>query len=100
MFQRDDWTLFRNLATLGQKAGVPRHRLAALALKELADNALDAGALCTVEALGAGWYAVTDDGEGIDGTDEQIAAAPKELEGKTEQDAVIAYLQGMGRALK
>lgn len=74
MFTRDDWILFRNLATLGQKAGVPRHRLAALALKELADNALDAGAKCTVEDMGGGWYAVTDDGDGIAGTDEQIAS--------------------------
>ncbi|MEO5691742.1 MAG: cytochrome-c oxidase, cbb3-type subunit II [Usitatibacter sp.] len=33
-------------------------------------------------------------------TDEEIAAAPKALEGKTEQDALIAYLQGLGTALK
>jgi len=33
-------------------------------------------------------------------TDEQIANAPKELEGKTEMDALIAYLQGLGTALK
>ena len=33
-------------------------------------------------------------------TDEEIAAAPKELEGKTEQDAVITYLQGMGTLIK
>ena len=33
-------------------------------------------------------------------TDEQIANAPKELEGKTEMDALIAYLQGMGTAIK
>lgn len=43
MFVRDDWTLFRNLQTLGQKAGVLLERLAPLVLKELADNALDAG---------------------------------------------------------
>jgi cytochrome c oxidase cbb3-type subunit 2 len=29
-------------------------------------------------------------------TEEEIAAAPKALEGKTEQDALIAYLQGFG----
>ena len=29
-----------------------------------------------------------------------VAEAPKALEGKTEQDALIAYLQGMGTALK
>ena len=44
MFTREDWTLFRSLQTLGQKAGVPRNRLARLVFKELADNALDAGA--------------------------------------------------------
>jgi cytochrome c oxidase cbb3-type subunit II len=33
-------------------------------------------------------------------TDEEIANAPKELEGKTEMDAMIAYLQGLGTAIK
>jgi cytochrome c oxidase cbb3-type subunit 2 len=33
-------------------------------------------------------------------TDEQIAAAPGELEGKTEMDALIAYLQGLGTTIK
>ena len=33
-------------------------------------------------------------------TDEEIAVAPKELEGKTEQDALIAYLQGLGTLIK
>ncbi|MGV3741128.1 MAG: cytochrome-c oxidase, cbb3-type subunit II [Burkholderiaceae bacterium] len=33
-------------------------------------------------------------------TDEEIAKAPKELEGKTEQDALIAYLQEMGTQIK
>ncbi len=33
-------------------------------------------------------------------TDEQIAAAPAALEGKTEMDAVIAYLQGLGTAVR
>ena len=32
-------------------------------------------------------------------TDEQIADAPDELRGKTEMDAIIAYLQGLGTAL-
>lgn len=43
LFQRSDWTLFRSLDTLGQRAGVPRNRLGAIVAKELADNALDAG---------------------------------------------------------
>jgi cytochrome c oxidase cbb3-type subunit 2 len=33
---------------------------------------------------------------GVPYTDEMIAAAPQELEGKTEEDALIAYLQGLG----
>jgi cytochrome c oxidase cbb3-type subunit 2 len=33
---------------------------------------------------------------GVAYTDEQITNAPKELEGKTEEDALIAYLQGLG----
>jgi cytochrome c oxidase cbb3-type subunit 2 len=37
---------------------------------------------------------------GVPYTDKEIAEAPKALEGKTEVDAVVAYLQGMGLALK
>jgi cytochrome c oxidase cbb3-type subunit 2 len=37
---------------------------------------------------------------GVPYTDEEIAGARKELEGKTELDAMIAYLQGLGTALK
>jgi cytochrome c oxidase cbb3-type subunit 2 len=33
-------------------------------------------------------------------SDEDIATAPQSLEGKSEMDAVIAYLQGMGTAIK
>jgi cytochrome c oxidase cbb3-type subunit 2 len=33
-------------------------------------------------------------------TDAQIAAAPAELEGKTEEDALVAYLQGLGTLIK
>ncbi len=37
---------------------------------------------------------------GVPYTDEQIAQAPAALKDKTELDAVVAYLQGMGLALK
>jgi cytochrome c oxidase cbb3-type subunit 2 len=37
---------------------------------------------------------------GVPYTDAEIAAAPKALEGKSELDALIAYLQGLGTALK
>lgn len=33
-------------------------------------------------------------------TDEEIAKAPEALQGKTEMDAIIAYLQGLGTAVK
>lgn len=33
-------------------------------------------------------------------SDEEIESAPKELEGKTEMDAIIAYLQVLGTAIK
>ncbi len=37
---------------------------------------------------------------GVPYTDEQIASAKAEVEGKTEMDALIAYLQGLGKTLK
>ncbi len=33
-------------------------------------------------------------------SDEEINNAPAELEGKTEMDAMIAYLQSLGRSMK
>ena len=44
MFEREDWTLFRTVEGLQQKAGVPANLLRRLVLKELGDNALDTGA--------------------------------------------------------
>jgi len=37
-FEREDWTLFRTVEGLQQKAGVPKQRLRRLVLKELADK--------------------------------------------------------------
>ena len=37
---------------------------------------------------------------GVPYTDEEIANAPKDVDGKSELEAVIAYLQGFGLALK
>ena len=37
---------------------------------------------------------------GVPYTDDEIAKAPEELKGKTEVDALIAYLQDLGTALK
>jgi cytochrome c oxidase cbb3-type subunit 2 len=37
---------------------------------------------------------------GVPYTDEEIGKAPEMLKGKTEMDAMIAYLQGLGTAIK
>ena len=37
---------------------------------------------------------------GVPYTDAEIASAPSEVKGKTELDAMVAYLQGLGLALK
>ena len=37
---------------------------------------------------------------GVPYSDEEIAKAPEDVAGKTEVDALIAYLQSLGRALK
>jgi cytochrome c oxidase cbb3-type subunit 2 len=37
---------------------------------------------------------------GVPYTEEEVKGASKELQGKTEMDALIAYLQGLGTALK
>src|SRR3954469_9815459 len=74
-FERHDWTLFRTVATLSQKAGVPQKRLRGLVLKELVDNALDAGA----GFVGVGpldhkdRYFVQDDGPGLDGSPSAVS---------------------------
>jgi cytochrome c oxidase cbb3-type subunit 2 len=37
---------------------------------------------------------------GVPYTDAQISAAPEALKGKTEEDALIAYLQGLGTGVR
>jgi hypothetical protein len=63
-FERADWTSFRTIEGLQQKAGVPPNRLIRLVLKELTDNALDEGEAWVGEIDGG--YFVEDDGPGID----------------------------------
>ena len=76
MAERADWTLFRTLEGLAQKAGVPPPLLRRLVLKELADNALDAGAEVRFGLVDGQprVYFIEDNGIGIDGTPEEIAA--------------------------
>src|SRR6516164_5474045 len=73
-FERPDWSLFRTVEGLQQKAGVEKSKLRRLVLKELADNGLDENAKVRIGELGNdGGYFVEDDGRGIDGTPEEIA---------------------------
>jgi hypothetical protein len=59
---------------LQQKAGVAKHNLFRLVLKELTDNGLDEGAKVRVGSLSDdSGYFVEDDGRGIDGMPEEIA---------------------------
>jgi hypothetical protein len=71
-FERADWTLFRTVEGLQQKAGVPATRLRRLVLKELADNGLDAGEI-KVGRIDGDRLFVEDNGPGLDGTPEEIA---------------------------
>ena len=70
LYSRDDWQLFLDIATLPQKAGVQPRDLPSLVLKELTDNALDAGAsdvtLSMVRRGSVLEYVITDDGPGLD----------------------------------
>jgi hypothetical protein len=70
--ERPDWTLFRTIEGLQQKAGVPARLLRRLVGKELGDNALDEGASVSVSEID-GTYVVEDDGPGIEGGPEAIA---------------------------
>jgi hypothetical protein len=74
MFEREDWTLFRTVEGLQQRAGVSAERLRRLVLKELADNGLDTGGSITVDQIDADHFVIEDDGPGIDGTPEDVAA--------------------------
>jgi len=73
LFAREDWTLFRNLSTIAQKAGVPPQRLRRLVLKELVDNALDVCGECEFGKHKGGVYWVRDRGPGLDMTSKAIA---------------------------
>ena len=67
-FERPDWTSFRTVEGLQQKAGVALDRLIRLVLKELADNGLDNGAATRVGEIEGGYF-VEDDGAGLDPDD-------------------------------
>jgi hypothetical protein len=71
--ERADWTCFRTVEGLQQKAGVTKGQLRMLVLKELTDNALDEGTTVRIGDLPDGGYFVEDDGGGIPGAPERIA---------------------------
>lgn len=78
VFTRFDWTEFRDLSRISNRAGVSVALLPRVVVKELADNALDAGGevefgdVETAAANEVGFY-VADAGAGIPGTDQEIA---------------------------
>ena len=65
IYETEDWRLFTDLATLPQKAGCQPEDLRKIVLKELVDNALDAGAAVSLDHADGAWV-VTDDGPGLD----------------------------------
>jgi hypothetical protein len=75
MLERADWTLFRTIEGLQQKSGVSVNQLQRLVLKELADNALDAGGSIRYGLIEDQpvRYFIEDDGPGLDGTPQDIA---------------------------
>jgi hypothetical protein len=74
LFSREEWRLFLNLETLVQRANVPQDQIPQLVVKELVDNALDAGHSCRFDELTNGGIFVEDDGPGFPGSDEDIAS--------------------------
>jgi hypothetical protein len=65
LYERQDWSLFLDVATLPQKAGCFPRDLRKIILKEIVDNALDTGANVTMDRDGRLWI-ISDDGPGID----------------------------------
>jgi hypothetical protein len=55
-FERADWTSFRTVEGLQQKAGVAQNKLIRLVLKELADNGLDTGTAVRVGEIDGGYF--------------------------------------------
>jgi hypothetical protein len=66
MYERADWQLFVRPETLPQKAGCEPNQIGRVVLKELVDNALDAGGVDVSLEWGGDGYTIKDDGPGID----------------------------------
>jgi hypothetical protein len=65
VYQREDWHLFLDPATLPQKAGCYPGDIYKIVLKELGDNALDLGAGVELIRNGDGSWLVVDNGPGL-----------------------------------
>ncbi|PWE55452.1 hypothetical protein DEM27_15470 [Metarhizobium album] len=65
-FVRTDASLYLHPDRLSQKAGAPKHLLRRMALKELADNGLDAAPTVTLTTIDDDTFVIQDDGPGID----------------------------------
>jgi hypothetical protein len=65
VYETADWKLFTDRETLPQKAGCQPKDIRKVVLKELVDNALDAGARVSLDLVDGVWVAA-DDGPGID----------------------------------
>jgi hypothetical protein len=76
-FTQLDWQLFTNLNTLPQQAGVSKHLLPKLAIKELVDNALDTQEKVEMyyhsPELWTDVVTIRNFGKGIEGNDDEIA---------------------------
>src|SRR3954471_3628329 len=68
IYETEDWRLFTDRTTLPQKAGCQPAYLGEIVLKELVDNALDAGANVLLDCVDGTWI-VSDDGPGLDPAD-------------------------------
>ncbi|TAE74960.1 MAG: hypothetical protein EAZ85_03735 [Bacteroidetes bacterium] len=77
LFSQPDWQLFTNLNTLPQQAGIAKHLLPKLVVKELIDNALDTNTEVQIiheqPELWTDVITIRDFGQGISGTNEEIA---------------------------
>jgi hypothetical protein len=70
-YTTDEWREYLSPSTLARKAGADIDDLPAMVLKELTDNAADAGAIPLMQRAEDGGWIVSDNGPGIDPDDVQ-----------------------------